>query len=97
MDKSVVIPFLINAKKCTYAGKGAEFPASRPASHDLRYEEGDLLYHDTYLGSGKFAGEEALWESGVPFWSMNYVGRVLGDNFSGDFVKEALLLVQDEC
>lgn len=96
MDKSVVIPFLINAKKCTYAGKGAEFPASRPASHDLRYEEGDLLYHDTYLGSGKFAGEEALWESGVPFWSMNYVGRVIGDNFSGDFLKEALLLVPQD-
>ena len=27
---------------------------------------------------------------------MNYIGRVKGDNFSGDFLKEALLLVNKE-
>lgn len=40
----------------------------------------------TYAGKG----EEALWISDVPYWSMNYVGRVTGQNFSGDFLKEAL-------
>ena len=55
--------------------------------------QGDLMYYDTYLGGDKFAGEEALWISDVPYWSMNYVGRVKGDNFSGDFLKEALLNV----
>ena len=54
------------------------------------------MYYDTYLGGDKFAGEEALWISEIPFWSMNYVGRVIGDNFSGDFLKEALLRVPED-
>lgn len=90
MDKNDIIQFLIRAKKATYAGKGAETASSRPGSHDLVYSEGELMYYDTYLGGEKFAGEEALWISGIPYWSMNYAGRVTGDNFSGDFLKEAL-------
>lgn len=85
--------FLCRAKRATYAGKGAETASSRPSSHDLRYAEGDLVYCDTYLGGELFAGEEALWNGVTPFWSMNYVGRVVGDGFSGDFLKECLLLV----
>ena len=54
------------------------------------------MYYDTYLGGDKFAGEEALWISEIPYWSMNYVGRVTGDNFSGDFLKEALLRVPED-
>ncbi len=92
MEKEI-IEFLIRAKKATYAGKGAETSSSRLKSHDLKYEEGDLMYYDTYLGGEKFAGEEALWISSNPYWSMNYVGRVTGDHFSGDFLKEALLEV----
>ena len=90
MDQQV-IRFLIRAKQATYAGKGAETASSRPGSHDLVYRDGDWMYYDTYLGGDKFAGEEALWISGVPRWSMNYAGRVTGENFSGDFLKEALL------
>jgi hypothetical protein len=95
MDKNT-IDFLLRAKKATYAGKGAEADASRPNSHDLHYMEGKLKYIDTYLGSAKFAGEEALWRDDTPFWAMNYVGRVLADDFSGDFLKEALLHVPKE-
>lgn len=88
--------FLIRAKKATYAGKGAEASPSRQGSHDLEYREGELMYYDSYLGGDRFAGEEALWVSGVPIWSMNYVGRVTGDNFSGDFLKQALLAVPED-
>ena len=95
MDKSIV-SFLIRAKQTTYAGKGAETASSRTASHDLVYRENNLMYYDTYLGGDKFAGEEALWISDVPYWSMNYVGRVTGSPFSGDFLKEALLHVPEE-
>jgi len=95
MDKSV-IDFLIKAKKETYAGKGAESKSSRPNSHDLQYSEGALKYIDSYLGEARFSGEEALWENGIPFWAMNYSGRVTGDNFSGDFLKEALSHVPEE-
>jgi transcriptional regulator with XRE-family HTH domain len=91
-----VIDFLCMAKKSTYAGKGAGTKASRPNSHDLEYVEGDLKYIDTYLGGEQFSGEEALWKNDTPFWSMNYVGRILGDEFSGDFLKEALRLVPKE-
>ena len=95
MDKRIV-EFLIRAKQATYAGKGAETAPSRVKSHDLEYREGDFLYYDTYLGGDRFAGEEALWISGIPYWSMNYAGRVTGENFSGDFLKEALLHVPAE-
>ena len=95
MDKQLV-GFLIRAKQATYAGKGAETASSRVNSHDLVYREGEYMYYDTYLGGDKFAGEEALWISEVPYWSMNYVGRVTGKNFSGDFLKEALLNVPED-
>ena len=95
MDKSI-IEFLIKAKRATYAGKGAETSSSREKSHDLVYQDGDYMYYDTYLGTGKFAGEEALWINKNPYWSMNYIGRVTGDGFSGDFLKEALLHVPED-
>ena len=91
-----MIRFLIKAKQSTYAGKGAETQPSRIKSHDLVFRDGDLLYYDTYLGGEKFAGEEALWIAEVPYWSMNYIGRVTGENFSGDFLREALLNVPIE-
>lgn len=95
MDKEI-IDFLIRAKKATYAGKGAETAPSRTGSHDLVYKDGDMMYYDTYLGGKCFAGEEALWINDNPYWSMNYAGRVTGDNFSGDFLKEALLAVPSD-
>jgi hypothetical protein len=95
MDEKI-IKFLIRAKKATYAGKGSEVDSSRPNSHDLQYSEDDLTYIDTYLGGVKFAGEEALWKNDIPFWTMNYIGRVIADGFSGDFLKEALLLVPEK-
>jgi hypothetical protein len=65
-------------------------------SHDLQYTEDSLKYIDTYLGGEKFAGEEALWENDKPFWAMNYMGRVTGDGFSGDFLKEAMSHVSED-
>lgn len=95
MDKALV-EFLIRAKRATYAGKGAETVSSREKSHDLVFRDGDYMYYDTYLGTGKFAGEEALWIKDTPYWSMNYIGRVTGDPFSGDFLKAALLRVPED-
>lgn len=91
-----VVKFLCKAKKSTYAGKAGETKASRPNSHDLQYIEGDYKYIDSYLGGEQFSGEEALWKNDIPFWSMNYIGRILGEGFSGDFLKEALSLVPED-
>lgn len=95
-DHSEITDFLIRAKKKTYAGKGAEVESTRPSSHDLRYSEGNLLYIDTYLGGELFSGEEAVWMMNQPVYAMNYSGRILGDTFSGDFLKAALLLLPEE-
>ena len=90
------IAFLRTAKKKTYAGKGMEESiSSRPASHDLYFYEGKYTYIDTYLGGEKFSGEEAVWFEESPIWAMNYTGRILKECFSGDFLKEALLLVPE--
>ncbi|HEX2946827.1 MAG TPA: DUF5680 domain-containing protein [Clostridia bacterium] len=91
-----VIDFLLRAKKATYAAHGAEIEPSRPNSHDLQYVEGDLKYIDTYVGGEKFSGEEALWREDLPFWAMNYAGRIIADGFSGDFLKECLMRVPKE-
>ncbi len=87
---AATVEFLIRAKRACYAGHGAETTSSRAASHDLEYREGELSYYDTYIGGERFAGEEAIWRAGVPFWAMNYVGRTLDGRFSGDFLKDAL-------
>lgn len=90
------VTFLIKAKRATYAGKGSEVRSSRLNSHDLFFEENEYKYFDTYLGNEKFSGEEAIWRNDLPFWAMNYCGRIVGEGFSGEFLKEALFLVNDE-
>lgn len=37
-----------------------------------------------------------FWISEAPYWGINYAGRVTGEPFSGDFLKEVLLLVPEE-
>lgn len=91
-----LIDFLVIAKRKTYAAKGAECPPSRPSSHDLQYEEGSLLYLDTYIGGECFSGEEAVWKNSIPIYAMNYSGRVTSSNFNSDFLKAALLAVPRE-
>lgn len=91
-----IIEFLRVAKRSTYAGNAAQIQSSRPNSHDLEYVEGNLRYIDTYLGGEQFIGEEALWKDNIPFWSMNYTGRITGEGFSGRFLKEVLSLVPKE-
>ncbi|MDR2977046.1 MAG: DUF5680 domain-containing protein [Streptococcaceae bacterium] len=89
MDK--YIDFLLKAKKNTYANNSGQILSSRPSSYDQWYEEGDLTYIDSYLGTHLFTGEEAIWEANNPVWAMNYTGRVLSDNFSSKVFKRALM------
>lgn len=94
IDDPEFIPFLLRAKKNTYAGGDAgQVASSRIASHDLAYCDGPWAYHDTYLGGFSFAGEEAVWKEGVPVWAMNYYGTMTCDSIPegfGDFLKLAL-------
>ena len=92
-----IIQFLLVAKKNTYASGDNKADSCRVNSRDFCYEDNNgYTYLDTYLGGECFAGEEAVWLHNNPVWSMNYVGRVLGENFNGDFLKEVLRAVPEE-
>ena len=86
----VIIAFRLEANVNTYAAFMNETDSTRLDSHDFRYENGEYVYHDTYVGGEQFAGEEAIWKNGKAVYAMNYMGRVLSDKFSGNFLKEAL-------
>lgn len=89
-DISKLIDFRLEANVNTYAAYMNETTATRLDSHDFTYSSGPYTYHDTYVGGEKFAGEEAIWFDGKIQYAMNYLGRVLDQQFSGDFLKEAL-------
>ncbi len=89
-DIDEIIDFRLEANINTYAGFMNETESTRLNSHDFRYEKGEYVYHDTYIGGEQFAGEEAIWKNGKSVYAMNYLGRVLGESFSGNFLKEAL-------
>ncbi|MDR1449075.1 MAG: DUF5680 domain-containing protein [Propionibacteriaceae bacterium] len=92
MDDSF-IDFLIAAKKASYTGRGPQSEPSKPQSHDYRFAAGEFAYADVYLGEDHFIGQEAVWKAGQPLWGMNYVGRVVNEGFSSEFLHEVLLLV----
>lgn len=85
-----LIEFRLEANVNTYAAYAKETESTRMDSHDFNYSNGSYTYHDTYVGGEQFAGEEAIWYKGKAQYAMNYGGRVIGQQFSGDFLKEAL-------
>lgn len=93
------VKFLMKAKQNTYAGGGMLTQASRQASKDLAFREGDWSYLDSYLGDIHFIGEEVVWYDHKPVWGMNYYGRMLVEKIPpgfGEFLKSALLQVTSE-
>ena len=89
-DVEKLIAFRLEANVNTYAAYMNETESTRLDSHDFTYSNGPYTYHDTYVGGEQFAGEEAVWYEGKAEYALNYAGRVLGQQFSGDFLKEAL-------
>ena len=93
--------FVITAKAATYAGNGKKVEPTRPGSIDLSYEDGDLLYRDSYFGTGDFIGEEVVWYRGEPIWAMNYYGYILvpeelSPEENGKVIKESLTALYSE-
>src|SRR3990167_6825097 len=88
--------FLRVANQNTYAHKNAPKAASlRPASEDYHFEQGNLVYHDTYFGGWDFMGEEIVYKKQEPVWGMNYYGFILkkdvSENEIYDLLREALM------
>lgn len=96
IDYKSLRQFLVNAKRNTYALKQGKIKSSRLSSHDYFYQDGKYCYLDSFVGASYFSGEEIVYEDEKPIWSMNYYGKVIGENFQGDFLKEALLKVSLE-
>lgn len=73
--------FLGKAALATYAGGGEAVDPSRsgfvarlPGFKELRYEEGDFEYQDSYAGFFRSAGQEVVWYKKMPVWSQCYSG-----------------------
>ena len=73
MDLKQLADFLNEANKSTYANKDApRASSSRLKSEDYHFEKDGLIYHDTYLGSRDFIGEEVIYKNNEPMWGLNY-------------------------
>ena len=69
--------FLVEAKKHTYAqGDSAAVKPLLAGTHQLEYSQGPFLYRDIYVGEATFAGQEMVYESGRPIWTMSYAGTI---------------------
>lgn len=80
MDTKTLEQFLSRANTSTYANKDASKASStRLESEDYHFQEGDLIYHDTYFGGKDFIGGEIVYEKEKPVWGLNYYGYVLSD------------------
>jgi hypothetical protein len=69
--------FIVRAKQATYVGGGKKLLPYRLGSRDLQYDEGDWVYHDSYLGESNFIGQELVYYRREPIWGMNYFGHIL--------------------
>jgi hypothetical protein len=87
--------FIVKAKAATYVGDGAKSSSCRPGSHDLKFQDGDFAYLDSYFGGIDFIGEEVVYFKGEPVWAMNYYGRILEPKMieaaeAGSIIKQSL-------
>jgi hypothetical protein len=77
MNQDELHNFIVKAKAATYIGDGEKSPACRPESHDLKFQEGDFAYWDSYFGGADFLGQEVVYFQGKAIWAMNYYGYLL--------------------
>lgn len=95
VDLQALRVFLVHAKRSSYAGRADTDASSRAGARELRFEEGDWSYQDSYFGASRFYGEETVRFRGEIVWVMNYAGRTLSSAFQTAFLKEALQRVSE--
>jgi hypothetical protein len=101
MNADKLNAFVVRAKAATYVGNGEHISSCRPGSHDLRFEEDQWAYHDSYFGGSDFIGEEVVYFEGKPVWAMNYYGRILRADLisasqAGQMIKASLSRMYQE-
>lgn len=95
-DHQQLLEFIIETKRNTYANKSNKQESSRNQSHDYMFENNNFQYYDSFFGSEKFSGQEIVYQNKKICWSMNYYGQVLSHEFRSDFLKQALLHVNQQ-
>ena len=101
IDVDSLQAFIVRAKAATYVGDGEHTDPCRTGSHDLRFQEGNWSYHDSYFGGSDFIGEEVVYFADRPIWAMNYYGRILRDDLltaaqAGQMIKASLSRLYQE-
>lgn len=95
LPESLLIGFIIDAKKNTYAnGNASKVNSTRLNSHDYEYKEEvegeEMIYHDTYFGGLNFIGEEVVYRNNEPKWAMNYYGNTIDESLSENAMDKVL-------
>lgn len=88
-----LVEFLVEAKQNTYAKKINQIESGIENKYCYEYSKDEYSYLDTYYGSSTFVGNEVVSHKNVPVFALNYSGRVVDENFNGNFLKESLLNV----
>ncbi len=90
--------FITEARKNTYAGDGKRTENPFLASSvQLEYKKGEYFYRDIYFGGEKnFVGQEVVYQSDKPVWSMVYCGSAEPPEVTG-FLKKSLLNLSEKC
>jgi len=90
--------FIAEARRNTYAsGKNSVEKPLLIGSHQFEYRKGDYFYRDIYFGGEEnFTGQEVVYQSDKPIWSMVYCGSVEPEEIS-DFLKNSLLNLSKKC
>ncbi|MBN2508656.1 MAG: hypothetical protein JXB03_00210 [Spirochaetales bacterium] len=92
-----LLDFLVEAKHQTYASGRKPDQGSRVDELTFTYEnDGSYTYHDGYIGSERFIGQEVILLQTKTIWGMNYYGSMLVDAIPEEFshfLKTALSLV----
>lgn len=94
-NPTALASFLIKAKGSTYAARQNRSESKRIDAHDYYFADNQYKYYDSFFGSSCFSEQEIVYENDKVCWSMNYYGKILGEQFNGDFLKEALLIIDD--
>ncbi|WP_337860755.1 DUF5680 domain-containing protein [Ferroplasma sp.] len=85
MESERIPEFMVEAKTKAYAS-GNAYSDGNGGSKEFMFTSGNLKYTDRYVGSIFFAGQETLFESNIPVWSMVYYGGMLDDSCEPDEV-----------
>ncbi|MCJ8325125.1 MAG: hypothetical protein HRU29_16130 [Rhizobiales bacterium] len=93
--------FIVAAKAACYVGEGNHVGPCRLGAHDLRFDDGDWRYLDSYFGGTNFIGQEVVWHNNAPVWAMNYYGYILRPDLinaekAGNVIKLSLGLLYEQ-